>query len=107
MPMGGGRPHSQSQPSIPPPFAGHVAFQLPLFPEIRSDVASFGCGFDAERPELFGQRQPFFFGGAVEDNFGEGPYVFGSEFTDEYPFASLQILQVYQIQHYSAYLSST
>ena len=52
--MGGGRPHSQSQLSIPPPIAAHVAFQFRLFPEIRSDDASCGCGPDAERPELFG-----------------------------------------------------
>ena len=96
----------QSQPSIPPPIAAHVAFQLPLFPEIRSDDASFGCGFDAERPELFGQGQPFFFGGAVKDHFGESLRVSGSEFTDEFPFAALQIWQEHQIRHYSAYLSS-
>ena len=69
MPMGSDSPWSQSQPSIPPPFAGHVAFQLPLFPEIRSDDASYGRGFDAERPELFGLEQAFFFGGAVGYHF--------------------------------------
>ena len=104
--MGGDRSHSQSQPSIPPPIAADVAFQLPLFPVIRSDDASYGRGFEAERLELSGQGQASFFGGAVEDHFGERLHVSGSEFTDEHPFAALQIWQEHQIRHYSAYLSS-
>ena len=60
--MGSGSPHSQSQLSIPPPVAAHVVFQFRLFPEIRSDDASYGCGFDVKRLELFGQRQAFVFG---------------------------------------------
>ena len=106
MPKGGDSPYSRTQPLIPPPIAAHVAFQFRLFPEIRSDDASFGCGFDAERPELFGQGQPFFFGGAVKDHFGESLHVAGSEFTDERPFAALQVWLEHRIRHYSAYLSS-
>lgn len=99
-------PRSQSHPLIPPPITAHVAFQLPLFPEIRSDDASYGCGLEAKRLELFGLGQAFFFGGAVKDHFGEGLHVSGSAFTDEYPSAALQIWQEHQTRHYSAYPSS-
>ena len=54
MPKGGDSPHLQSQPLIPPPIPAHIAFRFPLFPEIRSEDASCGCGLDAERPVLFG-----------------------------------------------------
>ncbi len=97
--MGSNSSHSQPQPSIPPPIAADVAFRLPLFPEIRSDDASYGRGFDAERLELFGQGQAFYSGGTVEDHFGESLHVSGLEFTDEYPFAAPQIWQKHQIRH--------
>ena len=106
MPTGGDSPHSQSQPLIPPPTAAHVAFQFQLLSEIPPDDASYGRGFDVERPELFGQRQPFFFGGGVADHYGESLHVSGSEFTDEYPIVALRIWQEHQIRHYSANLPS-
>ena len=68
MPVGGDSPHSQSQPLIPPLIAAHVAFRFRLFPEIRSDDASYGLGFEAERLELFGLSKRSFSGG------GRGPF---------------------------------
>ena len=46
------------------------------------------------------------FWGAVEGHFGESLYMSGLEFTDEYPFATLQIWQEHQIRHYNANVSS-